>query len=162
MIEEVTVTKMYRYSGIPSALAAAVRATGKSPQYGHPTHTEVATGYGPCRECLDTFREGEEERILFTYQPFESGFLPAPGPVFIHREACRRYQGTTFPGGLLSVPMIVEGFGADGEPVTRMAVNGEAVEVVVDRVFVRPDVAFGHLRNAEVGCFIARVDRAQD
>src|SRR5947208_9413526 len=76
----------YRVTGIPEPLARAVRTSLASPQYGHPAHLEVATGYGPCRLCLDTFREGEEERILFTYQPFtDPEALPAPGPVFIHR-----------------------------------------------------------------------------
>jgi uncharacterized protein DUF1203 len=78
----------YRVSGISEQLAQTVRSTLQSPQHGHPAHVEVASGYAPCRQCLTTFNQGQEERILFTFQPFVSpGALPAPGPVFIHREA---------------------------------------------------------------------------
>jgi len=61
---------LYRVQGIPLAVATTVRETLRSPQYGHPAHAEVATGYGPCRLCLQTFRVGHEQRLLFTYQPF--------------------------------------------------------------------------------------------
>lgn len=149
-----------RYVGIPADLAATVRATMRSAQYPHPVHAEVAAGYGPCRECLGTFRTGEEERLLFTYQPFPEGQLPAPGPVFIHRESCSRYESAAFPERLRAVPLVVEGFDAAGSPVRREAVGGGRPEAVVERVMSAQGVAFGHLRNAEAGCFIARIERA--
>ncbi len=62
----------FHYAGITNALAVEVRQTRRSPQYGHPAHQELAKGTGPCRLCLRTFAVGEEERILFTYQPFSS------------------------------------------------------------------------------------------
>ncbi|HSG38878.1 MAG TPA: DUF1203 domain-containing protein, partial [Thermoanaerobaculia bacterium] len=57
----------YRVISIPEEFASKVRTTLKAPRYGHPAHVEVAAGYGPCRACLQKFREGEEERILFTF-----------------------------------------------------------------------------------------------
>ena len=105
----------YRVSGISEQLAQTVRSTLQSPQYGHPAHVEVASGYGPCRQCLKTFNQGQEERILFTFQPFVSpGALPAPGPVFIHREACRQYDELRFPEELRSVPLVLESYGERG------------------------------------------------
>lgn len=38
----------FRVAGIPSVLAAQVRRSMRSPQYGHPAHREIAAGYGPC------------------------------------------------------------------------------------------------------------------
>ena len=74
-------------------LLKQVRSTLKSPQYGHPAHVELATGYGPCRACLKQFRTGEEDRILFTYNPFEDlDEYPSPGPVFIHADSCPSYD----------------------------------------------------------------------
>ena len=109
----------------------------KSPQYGHPAHAEVAAGYGPCRQCLQTFRMGTEERLLFTYQPFtDSGALPAPGPVFIHREPCQ--------------------WGAHRSAAGWRAL---AFETVLQQALEPPEVQYVHLRNAEAGCFIARIDR---
>ena len=145
----------YRISGIPESLARTVRTTLRSPQYGHPAHVETATGYGPCRQCLKTFREGEEERILFTYQPFVAPPLPAPGPVFIHRESCQRYDELGLPEGLGSIPLVAESYGAAGELLERGPV-GPPIEEVLQQQVADPRVDYIHLRNAEAGCFIAR------
>jgi hypothetical protein len=36
----------FRCHGIGEALAAQVRSSMRSPQYGHPAHRELAPGYG--------------------------------------------------------------------------------------------------------------------
>jgi hypothetical protein len=147
----------YRISGIPESLGHEVRSTLRSPQYGHPAHVETATGYGPCRQCLKTFREGDEERILFTYQPFSAPALPAPGPVFIHREACDRFDELEFPEELRSIPMVVESYAASGEMLERCYAGEEPIERVLERHAGDPRAEYLHLRNAEAGCFIASV-----
>ena len=131
-----------------------------SPQYGHPAHVEVARGYGPCRLCLQTFRTGTDERLLFTYQPFvDPAALPAPGPVFIHRYPCPRYDAPELPEALRPLPLALEGYGAEGLPVVQRRIEASHFEAAVDAVFERPDVQYAHLRNAEAGCFIARLER---
>jgi Protein of unknown function (DUF1203) len=151
----------YRYAGIPAALAAEARQSMISPQYGHPAHREVATGTGPCRVCLRTFHVGEEDRLLFTYQPFlEVGALPAPGPIFVHADGCARYDALELPPDFRSLPVVVEGFRSGGTLVVQARVDGEPTEAVVDRVFAEQEVAYVHLRNGEAGCFMARVERA--
>lgn len=150
----------HRIQGIPQTLATAVRESMTSPQYGHPVHAEVATGYGPCRLCLQTFEVGSEERLLFTYQPFtDPTALPAPGPVFIHRASCERYDGPGLPEALRPLPLAVEGYGAGGALLVQRRVDSSGFEAVVNRVFEQAEVQFAHLRNAEAGCFIARIDR---
>ena len=132
----------------------------KSPQYGHPVHAELATGYGPCRLCLQTFREGREERLLFTYQPFtDPAAVPAPGPVFIHRAPCERYDGPELPNALRSLPLVLEGYGPGGGLVTQRRVGTSRFEPILEGVFESAEVHYAHVRNAEAGCFIARVDR---
>jgi hypothetical protein len=134
----------------------------KSPQYGHPAHVETATGYGPCRLCLETFEVGRDERLLFTYQPFtDPGALPAPGPVFIHRAGCVRYDGPELPAALRPLPLALEGYGANGELAIQRRVGTSPFEAVLQDVFESPEVQYAHLRNAEAGCFIARIDRAE-
>ena len=82
----------YRVIAVPTKVVDLVRSTMKSPGYGHPAHTEVASGHGPCRHCLRDFRIGQESRILFTYDPFFGlEKLPLPGPIFIHAEPCERF-----------------------------------------------------------------------
>jgi hypothetical protein len=82
----------FRVAAIPTKVADLVRSTMRSPGYGHPAHTEIATGYGPCRHCLRDFQLGKDRRILFTYDPFYGiEPLPLPGPIFIHAGACERF-----------------------------------------------------------------------
>jgi hypothetical protein len=151
--------RSYRIQGIPDALAADARRSMKSPQYGHPIHAEVATGTGPCRLCLQTFQVGTDERLLYTYQPFtDPAALPAPGPVFIHRARCERYDGHALPDALRSLPLAVEGYGDHGALVVQRRVGALPFEVVLERTFESSEVRYAHLRNAEAGCFIARID----
>jgi hypothetical protein len=155
--------RIYRIQGISDALASAARQSMRSPQYGHFAHAEMATGYGPCRLCLQTFEVGPEERLLFTYQPFtDPAALPAPGPVFIHRARCERYDGAELPDALRPLPLVVEGYGAGGALLAQRRVGSAPFEKVLETVFGKQDVAYAHLRNAEAGCFIARVDRHCD
>jgi hypothetical protein len=150
----------YRIQGLPESLAAAARATMRSPQYGHPAHVEVATGYGPCRLCLQTFTVGADQRLLFTYQPFtDPEALPAPGPVFIHSEPCGRYDAAVLPEALRPLPLVVEGYGAGGALLVQRRVGTTGFEPVLDEVLGRSGIHYAHLRNAEAGCFIARIDR---
>jgi hypothetical protein len=153
--------RQYRVFGIPDEVAAAVRATLRSPQYGHPAHAEVATGYGPCRLCLQAFEVGADERLLFTYQPFsDEAALPAPGPVFIHRGPCTRYDGVGVPQALAPLPLVVEGYGEAGTLLLQRRVGEALVEEVLDEAFQHSGTRYAHLRNGEAGCFIARVERA--
>ena len=148
----------YRISGIPDEVSQAARETLRSPQYGHPAHVETATGYGPCRQCLRTFREGEEERILFTYQPFSSPALPSPGPVFIHRKPCDRYDDVSFPEGLRPIPLVLESYGEAGVLLDQQWLGKRRVEEVLQERLGDGRVKYLHLRNAEAGCFIARIE----
>ena len=149
----------YRVVTLSQHTADEVRTRLRAPGYGHPAHVEVADGSGPCRLCLALFRRGEEERVLFTYNPFPEAAIPSPGPVFVHKETCPRYDGPAIPSGLLGLSLIVEGYDESGFPRMRVPIGGEP-DAVVERVLAAPDVAYAHLRNAEAGCFIARIERA--
>jgi len=154
---------LYRVRGIPDEVAAAVRASLRAPQYGHPAHAETATGFGPCRLCLQTFNIGSDERLLFTYQPFtDPAALPAPGPVFIHREPCHRYDALGFPEALRPLRLVVEGYGEAGTLIRQRRVGGATVEAVLDEILGLPETRYAHLRNEEAGCFVARVEPVAD
>jgi len=137
-----------------------VRAEMLSPQYGHPAFSERAKGYGPCRECLRTFREGEEERILFTYDPFDGlSELPLPGPVFIHKEPCIPHTGNDLPTDLLGLPLLFEAFGEASELLDRSRMDRKAWKKQVTAYLSEPLVRYVNLRNEEAGCFVARIER---
>lgn len=155
-------TPPFWFSGIPVDLAADVRATMRSPQYGHPAHREIARGYGPCRLCLRTFDVGKEDRILFTYQPFrEPGSLPAPGPVFIHADACDRYERPELPPDFRKLPLVLEGYRTGGHLIAQERVGDRAPEDVLAQLFDVQAIAYVHIRNGEAGCFMARADRVR-
>ena len=149
-----------RFSGIPDAVAHAVRDTLRAPEYGHPAHRSLAQSYGPCRHCLRTFTIGEEDRILFTYQPFrEPGSLPAPGPVFIHAEACERYEAATLPPDFASLPLVFDAYRNGGWLVAQERAGRNASDGMLQQVFERHGADYVHIRNGEAGCFMARVER---
>ena len=145
---------------IPDDAAAEVRRTLRAPKYGHPAHVEVAAGFGPCRSCLRTFREGAEERVLFTWDTFAGvdGY-PSPGPVFIHRDACEPWSGEGLPPELRPLALMLEGYGAGRWPVAREAVRDGRVEEAAERLFANPAVAYVHVHNADAGCYVARVEQ---
>ena len=150
----------YRVVPLAEDLAREVRSTLKAPRYGHPAHVELAKGYGPCRACLRKFREGEEDRILFTYDAFTGvdGY-PSPGPVFIHREDCGAYEGEGFPPELRDLPMTLEAYGPDRWIVARERVEDGEVDAAIERLFGQEGVGYIHVWNTQAGCYIARVER---
>jgi uncharacterized protein DUF1203 len=148
----------YRVRALGQGTADEVRRTLRSPGYGHPAHVEWAAGTGPCRLCLRPFRISEEERVLFTYNPFPDGAdLPTPGPIVVHKDGCARYDGAGFPPELASVPLTLEGYDHRGMLLARLRAHDP--DAAARDVLARTGVAYAHLRHAEAGCFIARVER---
>jgi Protein of unknown function (DUF1203) len=153
----------YQVIAMPTKVAELVRSTRRSPGYGHPASTELASGYGPCRHCLRFFREGEERRTLFTYNPFHGKNMePLPGPVFIHAEACERYEPEAgFPQHLSGHALTLVGYGEGRRWIAerRMGVQ-ENAESHVRELLSDPDVLFLHVRDTEAGCYDFCIERA--
>ena len=79
--------------------------------------------------------------------------------MFIHSAGCERYDGETLPESLRPLPLVVEGYGTAGALVAQRRVGSAQFEAVLGEVLESAAVEYAHLRNAEAGCFIARVDR---
>ena len=157
-------TKEMKFSirAIPDEISTAARNTRKSPQYGHPAHVEVAGGTGPCRQCLRTFDVGKENRILFTYNPFDGlDPYPSPGPIFVHETPCATYSPQNeFPESLRSLPLVFEGYAKDRWLTSREKANDGGAEAAIARIFEQSEVEYIHVRHGEAGCFIAHINRA--
>lgn len=150
----------YKVVPIPSEIAESVREYLKSPQYGHPATIDIAKGYGPYRSCLKTFDQGKEERILFNYNSFEGlSDLPLPGPVFVHKDNCAEYSEKGFPKDLIDLPILFEAFGENSELIKREAVRKDKIDEQIQSLLISSKVNFINIRNAEAGCFIARISR---
>jgi hypothetical protein len=150
-----------RVIAIPTAVADAVRSTNKAPRYGHPVHIELASGYGPCRHCLETFKVGEEKRTLFTYDPFDGiDPVPLPGPVFIHTEACTRYsEENGYPEGLRQYPSVLNAYGKQRRLVAEVLVDDGSQPQAIQELLNRPEVEYVHVRDKSAGCYDFRVER---
>jgi uncharacterized protein DUF1203 len=149
----------YTIRGIPQAVADEARCTRRAPGYGHPVHHEIASGTGPCRCCLRPFTPGIDERLLFTYRPAGDGSsLMAPGPIYIHAGHCESYEGAEFPVELRALPLAFEARAPESRVVGLTRADG--AEAQIAHLFGNRDTHWLHVRHAEAGCFIARVDRA--
>ena len=151
----------FRVRGIPQEIADEVRRTRRSPGYGHPAHLELASGTGPCRCCLRPFVAGQDQRLLFTYRPTGDGrSLMAPGPVFIHAGHCDAFGGDGFPDALRSVALAFEARDT-GSRVSEVSARDDVpAEAQIKVLFEELYAQWVHVRHAEAGCYIARVDRA--
>jgi hypothetical protein len=152
----------YVVRGIPQEVADEVRRTRLAPGYGHPAHLEIAGGTGPCRCCLRTFVPGQDRRLLFTYRPPGThGSLMAPGPVFIHAEHCDAFTGDGFPEALRALPLAFEAR-ASGSRVTELSARNDlSAEAQMSVLFDEWFAQWLHVRHAEAGCYIARVERQE-
>ena len=152
-------TNRFAVTALPQEVATHVRAHGRDPKWGHPALTQLATGFGPCRLCLRRFKEGEEQRMLFTYDSYAGvAQFPQPGPVYIHADDCDRYDGNEFPPDLRTLELTFEALAPGPRVVALERAGGEGAEGVLERLLDLPDVDFVNVRNTEAGCFVARVD----
>ena len=151
----------YRVVAVPDSISTSVRRTLRSPGYGHPTHTEVATGHGPCRQCLRNFAVGEERRILFTYDPFgEKENLPLPGPVFIHESECERYpEDGGFPADLLKWSLTLNAYASGRRLIAQRYVSNGDTESEIERLLQNQEIAYIHVRDTRAGCYDFRIER---
>ena len=154
----------YRVVAVGDRIANAVRKTRLSPGYGHPAHAEVATGYGPCRQCLRTFAVGSERRILFTYDPFYGKEnLPLPGPVFIHEHDCERYpEDAGFPVDMLSHRLTLNAYAPGRRLVSQRYVSNGVIEPEVRGLLEDREVAYIHVRDTDAGCYDFCIERTSD
>jgi Protein of unknown function (DUF1203) len=148
----------FAVTAIPDDVAVYVRDHGRDPIWGHTSVTQTATGFGPCRLCLSTFREGEEQRILFTHDTYAGvAEFPQPGPVYIHADECERYEGNGFPPGLRALELTFEAVASGPRVLALDRTHGGEAEQVIGRLLELPDVEYVNVRNTDAGCFVARI-----
>jgi Protein of unknown function (DUF1203) len=155
--------------------AGEIRRTRMAPAYGHPAHSEVATGRGPCRVCLRRFRpDAGERRLLVTHDSFRGVEpFPQPGPIFIHEDPCAPYRACDrFPVELVDEGLTFHGYGEGAEPIATLRTSppqaGESdedrvreAEDTIRRLLEKPSVRYVQVRSTAAGCFLFHVDRAE-
>ena len=155
-------TTLTKIAAIPTEVANEVRLTLKAPKYGFPAHLETAGDAAPCRHCLKTFIAGKDRRILFTYDRFAGvESLPQPGPVYIHADACERYEGTEFPEELRNSPRTLEAYAQGRKLVGAEYIADGKYEDAIEKLFANPEAAYIQVNSTTAGCFTFRIDRAE-
>ena len=153
-------TNRFAVAAIQQQVADYVREHGRDPTWGHSVVTEPAAGFGPCRSCLRTFREGQELRTLFTHDTYAGvGEFPQPGPVYIHADRCDRFDSDGFPPGLRSLQLTFEAVASGPRVAAVERTGGDQAEGVIERLLGLPEVEYLNVRNTDAGCFVARIDR---
>jgi hypothetical protein len=150
-----------RVIAIPTAIAETVRSTNQAPRYGHPAHTELASGYGPCRHCLRTFHIGQERRTLFTYDPFDGiEKVPLPGPIFIHTDPCTRYpEEAGYPADLRKHAAVLSAYARGQRLIAQTHVDDDDHDAALEQLLKRADVDYVEVRDKLAGCYDFRVER---
>jgi hypothetical protein len=146
-----------------SKIAETVRVTMKAPVYGFPAHRETATGRAPCRHCLKLIRPNEEELILFTYDAFHGqGVPPSPGPVYIHAESCAPFDGNgQIPAEYRGQPLTLEAFGGNRDRLGERLLKETESDYTLQEIFANAEVEYVHVRSTTAGCYLFRVERAE-
>ena len=153
-----------RFVAMPSETARGFREELPD-AHGQPPERHVSDGSGnPCRHCLTDIAAGEPFLIL-AWRPFPG---PQPyaetGPIFLHAEACERYDETAgMPVMFLERErFLLRGYGGDDRIVYgtgQMVATADltrAAAVLLDR----PDIAYLHVRSAGYNCYQCRIERA--
>lgn len=159
---------MSRFKIVPltEEYAASIRQN-TTDDFGHNIIEQVAAGKGPCRVSLKPFVKGQDIRLLFSHSPFAiNNAYNQPGPVFINKEPVKAYDDIhRFPPEIKadkkSFPLSLIGYSSSQMMVFTQLVEDNDVDELIDAIFDNnPQVAYLHARNAQAGCFICKIERA--
>ncbi|MEI6410037.1 MAG: DUF1203 domain-containing protein [Bacteroidota bacterium] len=158
---------MSKFKVIPltADYADQIRSAGVD-HFGNTVVEQVATGYGPCRVSLKPFVPGVDKRLLLSHSPFEQqNAFNQQGPIFIHTEPVEPYADVDrFPPEIKAdkenFPLTLIGYSPDQRMVFAQLVGDSDVDLMIDAIFdTHENVDYLHVRNAEAGCFICKIER---
>ncbi len=151
-----------RFVPLETSIVRALQE-GHSDANGQTPERQISTGSGvPCRHCLDQVKEGEPYLIL-AHRPFPE---PQPyaelGPIFLHADACARYQASEkLPPMLASPQYLIRGYSAghrivygSGRIVPTATIPDAATDMLRDE-----RISYIHVRSASNNCYQCRIDR---
>jgi hypothetical protein len=152
-----------RFVALETAPVRALQAGGPDANAQAPER-HISPGDGiPCRHCLTSVASGEPYLIL-AFRPF-----PAPqpyaeqGPIFLHADACRRYEPSAHVPDMLASPRyIVRGY----DRADRIVYGGGRIVETSDipsaarAMLEDARIAYLHVRSASNNCYQCRIERA--
>lgn len=150
-------------SGITTEAYESLRA-GAADANGQQPLVRVAEGAAnPCRHCLDLIAPGDEKLVL-AYRPFNGAQPYAEiGPIFLHKRACKRYEGHTLPAWFAFLdPAAVRGYDANDwiRYDTGRIVRGAEIADACEAILRDGSISYVHVRS-KFGCFQCAVARSR-
>jgi Protein of unknown function (DUF1203) len=116
----------------------------------------------PCRRCLMDGKLGEE-LVLLSYDPF-FGTSPyrGPGPIFVHKHECNKYQSNNIPDQQRRRQLALRGYDKNHMMQRFAVVEGTNLEDEAKEFFDNEQVDYIHVHYAAPGCFALRLERGMD
>lgn len=158
----------FRIVPLSKEYVSKIRAAGRD-GLGNEIEEQIAGGYGPCRVSLRPFVPGVDRRILIGHSPFEKiNAFNQPGPVFFNAADVKEYTDVhRFPPEIkadrVNFPLTLIGYSSEQRMVFAELVGDRDVDEMIEQVFdERSDIEYLHARNAEAGCFICKIERAEE
>ncbi|MFA6468866.1 MAG: DUF1203 domain-containing protein [Bacteroidota bacterium] len=155
----------FRIVPLSEEFAEQIRRTRKD-QFDIDVVEHLATGYGPCRVTLTPFEPGRDIRLLFRHSPFTvNNAFDQPGPVFIHKKEVKAYSDIhRFPPEIkndpVNFPLTLIGYSQEQRMVHTQLVGNNDVDELIPYIFsANSRIEYLHVRNAEAGCYICRIER---
>ena len=148
---------------MPTSVAQRVR-TVLSDDFGNRLAPEISDGSGPCRHCL-RYASAGEPLLLFSYRPFDKATpYQEVGPVFDHAIGCERFPGDGgFPADFSRRPLILRPYDAsDNIQDAQVIADAGDAENAARALLDNPAVAYVHARSRSRGCFLFRIERAEE
>ncbi|MGE5511794.1 MAG: DUF1203 domain-containing protein [Bacteroidota bacterium] len=152
-----------RFVALETSIVRALQ-NGEADANGQTSERQISDGNGiPCRHCLEHVKAGQPYLIL-AHRPFPE---PQPyaeiGPIFLHADACARYQASeTVPPMLASPQYLIRGYSAghrivygSGRIVPTVAIPDAAADMFRDA-----RISYIHVRSASNNCYQCRIDRS--
>jgi hypothetical protein len=146
---------------MPTADASRVRSAMRD-GFGNALSPMLSDGSGPCRHCLRYSGSGER-LLLLSYKPFaKAGPYQEVGPVFVHADGCKRYPSDGgFPADFSARPLVLRPYDADDNiHDSQVFADAGSAEHAVQALLENPSVAYVHARSRTRGCFMFRIERA--
>ena len=156
----------FRCLPIETETAERFRRTGLDDR-GQPLHRRVLQAPGStCRYCLQPGKPGEV-MLLGSYDlPHPQGVYWTPSPIFLHAEACPRFEATNTIAPTVAANPMVSVRSYDAEELCLYDLGqvcaGEAVAGPLERALADPRTRYINIHTAKPGCMLCRVERLPD
>jgi hypothetical protein len=166
MVARTKETPMTAFQCIPmeTEIADRFRRTGVDDN-GNVLRRMMASQDGgfPCRHCLRLAEAGETVLLGSYNLPRPLGIYWTPSPIFLHAEACDRFDAANEVAPIVRANPLVSVRAYDADDLCLydlgQVCSGAEVDAPLGRALDDPRTAFVNIHTARPGCLLSRVER---